>query len=39
MDCLELASQLVAIDSVTTRSNANVANYMREHLALNQAKA
>ncbi len=32
MDCLELASRLVAIDSVTTRSNANVAIYMREHL-------
>ena len=32
MDCLELARKLVAINSVTSRSNATVAICMREHL-------
>ena len=33
MDCLEIARKLVAVDSVTTRSNANVAICMYEHLS------
>ncbi len=33
MDCLEIAQKLVAIDSVTSRPNANIANCMREHLS------
>ncbi len=33
MDCLELARKLVAINSVTSRSNATVAICMRDHLS------
>ena len=33
MDCLELVKKFVAIDSVTSRSNANIANAMCEHLS------
>jgi acetylornithine deacetylase len=32
MDCLQIASKLVSIDSVTSRPNAEVANWMSNHL-------
>jgi acetylornithine deacetylase len=33
MDCLEIARKLVSIDSVTTRPNADIANWMYGHLS------
>ena len=32
MDCLEIAKKLVSIDSVTSRTNTEIANWMSEHL-------